>query len=286
MVVFFLIFAYLPMPGIYFAFLDFDFIKVLGSPFVGFKNFEFLFHGGMDSIIWKLTKNTILYNVAFIALGNIAQITVAVILKEIQHKYFVKVSQTLMFMPYFVSMVIVGVITYNIFNFNFGIANNFLTSLGFAKYDFYQNPSAWPFIIVLINIWKGLGYGSVIYMSAILSIDESIYEAAYIDGASNWKRIKHITLPLLKPTAIMLILLSLGGILKGQFDLFYQIIGNNGLLLDKTDIIDTYVYRALAVDFNMGRGSAAGLYQSLFGFILVLTVNKVVNKVSPDNALF
>jgi len=286
MLVFFLIFAYLPMPGIYFAFLDYDFVKGIGSPFIGLKNFEFLFHGGMDSIIWKLTKNTIMYNIAFIFLGNIAQIFVAVILKEIKNKYFVKTAQTLMFMPYFVSMVIVGVIVYNGFNFNYGTANNFLTSLGFDKYDFYQNPAVWPYIIVLINIWKGLGYGSVIYMAAILSIDESIYEAAYIDGASNLERIRYITLPLLKPTVIMLVLLSLGGILKGQFDLFYQIIGNNGLLLDATDIIDTYVYRSLAVDFNMGRGSAAGLYQSIFGFVLILTVNKIVNKVSPDNALF
>lgn len=286
MVVFFILFAYLPMPGLYFAFVDFDFVKVLGSPFVGFKNFEFLFHGGMHSIIWRLTKNTILYNIAFITLGNAAQITVAVTLKEIKNKYFVKTSQTLMFMPYFVSMVIVGVIVYNLFNYKYGVINNFLTTLGVSKYDFYQNPGAWPIIIVLVNIWKGLGYGSVIYMASILSIDDSIYEAAYIDGATNWKRIKYITLPLLKPTVIMLVLLALGGIIKGQFDLFYQIIGNNGLLLDATDIIDTYVYRSLAVDFNMGHGSAAGLYQSLFGFVLVLTVNKIVNKVSPDNALF
>lgn len=286
MVVFFILFAYLPMPGLYFAFVDYDFTKGFASQFVGFKNFDFLFHGGMQSIIWKLTKNTILYNIAFIALGNLSQIAVAVTLKEIKSKYFVKITQTLMFMPYFVSMVIVGVITYNIFNYKYGIANHFITAIGFAKYDFYKNPQVWPLIIVLINIWKGLGYGSVVYLAAILGIDESIYEAAYIDGASNWKRIRHITLPLLKPTAIMLVLLALGGILKGQFDLFYQIIGNNGLLLNATDIIDTYVYRSLAVDFNMGRGSAAGLYQSGFGFILILIVNKIVNKISPENALF
>lgn len=286
MVVYFILFAYLPMPGLYYAFVDYDFMKGLASPFVGLKNFEFLFHGGMDSIIWKLTQNTILYNIAFITLGNIAQITVAVILKEIKNKIFVKTSQTLMFMPYFVSMVIVGVIIYNVFNYKYGVANNFLTALGLEKYDFYQNPQAWPIIIVLTNIWKGLGYGSIVYMAAILSIDESIYEAAYIDGASNWKRIKYITLPLLKPTAIMLVLLALGGIIKGQFDLFYQVVGNNGLLLNATDIIDTYVYRSLAVDFNMGRGSAAGLYQSIFGFVLVIAVNKLVNKISPDNALF
>ena len=126
----------------------------------------------------------------------------------------------------------------------------------------------------------------MVYMATILGIDESIYEAAYVDGASNWKRIRYITLPLLKPTAIMLIMLALGGIIRGSFDLFYQLIRNNGLLLETTDIIDTYVYRSLAVDFNMGRGAAAGLYQSVFGFILVMTVNKIVKKISPENALF
>lgn len=286
MVVFFLLFSYLPLPGLYYAFVDYDFMQGLKSPFCGFKNFEFLFSGGMDSIIWKLTRNTILYNLAFIIVGNIAQITVAVLLKEIHRKYFVKVSQTLMFMPYFVSMVTVGVVVYNIFNYKYGIANNLLTSLGLEKFDFYQTPEVWPFIIVAVQVWKGLGYGSVVYMAAILGIDESIYEAAYVDGASNWKRIRYITLPLLKPTAIMLIMLALGGIIRGSFDLFYQLIRNNGLLLETTDIIDTYVYRSLAVDFNMGRGAAAGLYQSVFGFILVMTVNKIVKKISPENALF
>ena len=286
MVVFFLLFSYLPLPGLYYAFVDYDFMQGLKSPFCGFKNFEFLFSGGMDSIIWKLTRNTILYNLAFIIVGNIAQITVAVLLKEIHRKYFVKVSQTLMFMPYFVSMVTVCVVVYNIFNYKYGIANNLLTSLGLEKFDFYQTPEVWPFIIVAVQVWKGLGYGSVVYMATILGIDESIYEAAYVDGASNWKRIRYITLPLLKPTAIMLIMLALGGIIRGSFDLFYQLIRNNGLLLETTDIIDTYVYRSLAVDFNMGRGAAAGLYQSVFGFILVMTVNKIVKKISPENALF
>ncbi len=286
MIVFFVLFAYLPMPGLYLAFVDYDFVKKIASPFVGFKNFEFLFYGGMDSIIWKLTFNTIVYNIAFIVLGVVTQMGLAVILKEITSRLFVKVSQTVMLAPHFVSMVIVGVIVYNLFNYKYGVVNNTLTALGFGKYDFYQNPQAWPIIIVLVQIWKSVGYGAIVYMAAILGIDESIYEAAYIDGASNLKRIRHITLPLLKPTAILLVLLALGGVLKGQFDLFYQIIGNNGLLLNATDIIDTYVYRSLAVDFNMGRGSAAGLYQSVFGFILIVAVNKIVNKFSPENALF
>lgn len=286
MVVYFLLFAYLPMFGVYYAFIDYDFSRGLASPFVGFKNFAFLFRGGMDSIIWRLTKNTVLYNLAFIFVGNFMQIAVAMLLKEIRYRKFVKVSQTVMFMPYFVSMVMVGVIAYNLLSYRYGVINNLLTSLGQSRVDFYQQPKYWPFIIVLVNVWKGLGYGSVIYLAAILGIDESIYEAAYVDGATNWQRITRITLPLLKPTVIVLVLMALGGILRGQFELFYQLVGNNGLLLNATDIIDTYVYRSLTVNFSMGLGSASGLYQSVFGFILILTVNAIVRKVDPENALF
>ena len=206
MVVFFLLFSYLPLPGLYYAFVDYDFMQGLKSPFCGFKNFEFLFSGGMDSIIWKLTRNTILYNLAFIIVGNIAQITVAVLLKEIHRKYFVKVSQTLMFMPYFVSMVTVGVVVYNIFNYKYGVANNLLTSLGLEKFDFYQTPEVWPFIIVAVQVWKGLGYGSVVYMAAILGIDESIYEAAYVDGATHFRTLYSVVLPLSKPILAVMVL--------------------------------------------------------------------------------
>lgn len=144
----------------------------------------------------------------------------------------------------------------------------------------------WPFIIVLVEIWKGLGYGTVIYLAAIMGIDESLYEAAYVDGASKWQRIRHITLPLLKPTVIVLVLFAIGGIMRGQFDLFWNLIGNNGILLNATDIIDTYVYQSLTVNFSMGLGTAAGLYQSLFGLILILVVNYIVKKADSDNALF
>lgn len=286
MLVFFVSFAYLPMFGIYYAFLDYDFSKGLLSPFVGLKNFEFLFHGGFDSIIWKLTKNTVLYNVAFIVLNNIFQITVAILLRELTYKKFVKTTQTLMIMPYFVSMVIVGSIVYNLFNYDFGVFNSVFTALGFEKFDFYATPAVWPFIIVAIEIWKGLGYGSIIYLASIMGLDESIYEAAYVDGASKWQRIIHITLPLLKPTVIVLVLFSLGGIMRGQFDLFWNVVGQNGLLLNATDIIDTYVYRALTVNFSMGLGTAAGLFQSIFGLVVILTVNAIVRKVDNENALF
>ena len=286
LVVFFTLFNYLPMAGLYNAFTDYDFSKGLFSPFVGLKNFEFLFKGGWDSIVWKLTRNTLLYNVAFIVLGNICQIAMAVLLRELTFKKFMKTSQTLMFMPYFVSMVVVGSIVYNLFNYKYGVFNNVFTSLGFERFDFYQSPEVWPFIIVLIEIWKGLGYGTVIYLASIMGIDESVYEAAYVDGASKWQRIRYITLPLLKPTVIILVLFAIGGIMRGQFDLFWNIIGNNGLLLNATDIIDTYVYRSLTVNFSLGLGTAAGLYQSIFGLVLVVTVNAIVRKVDRENSLF
>lgn len=286
LIVFFLAFSYIPMFGLYYAFVDYDFSKGLLSPFVGLKNFDFLFKGGMDSIIWKVTKNTLMYNIAFIFLNNLFQITVAILLKELTAKRFVKTTQTLMIMPYFVSMVIVGSIVYNLFNFNYGVVNGVITSLGYEKFDFYATPHVWPFIIIAIEVWKGLGYGSVIYLSSIMGIDESIYEAAYMDGATKWQRIRHITLPLLKPTVIVLVLFSLGGIMRGQFDLFWNVVGQNGLLLNATDIIDTYVYRSLTVNFSLSMGTAAGLYQSVFGLIFILSVNAIVRKVDSDNALF
>ncbi|AIQ48558.1 sugar ABC transporter permease [Paenibacillus sp. FSL R7-0273] len=283
---YFIAFNYLPLAGLYNAFTDYDFSKGLLSPFVGLQNFEFLFKGGADSIIWKLTRNTILYNVAFIILSNVCQIGMAVLLKEIAFKRFVKTSQTLMFMPYFVSMVIIGSIIYNLFNFNYGVLNNMFTSLGMEKFDFYRTPWVWPIIIVVVEIWKSLGYGTVIYLASIMGIDESIYEAAYVDGASKWQRIRYVTLPLLKPTVIILLLFAVGGILKGQFDLFWNIVGNNGLLLNATDIIDTYVYRSLTVNFSINLGTAAGLYQSVFGLLLILTVNAIVRKFDRENSLF
>lgn len=286
LIAFFACFSYWPMAGLYYAFIDYDFSKGMLSPFVGLKNFEFLFHGGTDSVIWKITRNTVLYNIAFIVIGNACQIGMAILLKELKSKSFVRTTQTMMFMPYFVSMVVVGSIAYNLLSFQYGAINGILNALGFERFDFYQTAMAWPFIIVIVEVWKGLGIGTVIYLASIMGIDESVYEAAYVDGATKWQRIRHVTLPLLKPTVIILLLFSIGGIMRGQFDLFYNLIGNNGLLIDTTDIIDTYVYRSLSVNFNLGLGTAAGLYQSLFGLALVLTVNAIVRKVDRDNSLF
>ncbi len=282
--IFFIINNYLPMVGIYYAFTKFDFRGGLfGSPFIGLKNFEFLYKS--DTLI-NITKNTIEYNLIFIVIGNALQILTAVLLSLLIGKWFRKATQTLMFLPYFVSYVILSVLVYNLFNYEYGFINTFLKSFNIGPIDFYNTPGIWKFLIVIFYLWKWLGYGTVIYLAAILGISKDYYEAAEIDGANIFQQIRTITLPLLKPTFIILFLFSLGSIMKGQFELFYQMVGNNGNLYTTTDIIDTYVYRSLMVDFDIGMGTAAGLYQSLFGFILIMAVNYLVKRKNPEYALF
>ena len=282
--VYVIIFSYIPMSGIWLAFTRFDFnLGFFKSPFVGLGNFQYLFKSG---ILWRLVCNTVLYNLAFLIAGNIAQIICSVFLSELKNKLYVKVSQSIIFMPYFISWVLVGLFVYALLNVDNGVINTALKSLGFPEYNFYLKPEAWPVIIVLIQVWKGLGYGSVVYLSVISSIDQEIYESSRIDGATKWQQIRYITLPMIKPTFMLLFMFNLGGILKGQFQLFHQLIGSNGLLYNATDIIDTYVYRSLTVNFDIGMGSAAGVFQSVFGCILVLSVNALVRKLNKDYALF
>lgn len=282
--IFFVVFSYIPMVGVYYAFTNFDFEGGLfGSEFVGMQNFKFLYDSG---VLWNLTKNTVLYNLAFILLGNALQLICAIFLSELPGKWFRKLTQSIMFLPFFVSFVLVGAFVFNLFNSSNGVINTVLVQLGLQPYDFYLHTAPWKYIIIFFNIWKGLGYGTIIYLAAIMSISDEYHEAAKIDGANIFKRIRYITLPMLVPTFILLILLSLGGILKGQFDLFYQIIGSNGVLYNSTDIIGTYVYRSLAVNFDIGMGTAAGLYQSFFGLVLVVTVNYIIRKTHKDYALF
>lgn len=283
-IIYFIVFAYIPMCGIWLAFTKFDFrLGFFKSPFVGLSNFTYLFKSG---IFTRLLKNTILYNLAFLLAGNVMQIICSVFLSELKNRRFVKLSQSLIFLPYFISYVLIGLFSYALFNVDNGVINTILRSMGLEEYNFYLKPEAWPFIIVAVQVWKGLGYGSVVYLSVISGIDQEIYESARIDGATKWQQITRITLPMIKPTFVLLVMFNLGSILKGQFQLFYQLIGNNGLLYNATDIIDTYVYRALTVNFDIGMGSAAGVFQSVFGCILVLTVNAIVKHYNEELALF
>lgn len=283
-VIFFFIFSYLPMTGVYFAFTNFNFADGLWrSPFVGLKNFEFLVN---NDILLNITKNTILYNIAFIVFGSGTSILAAIILSEIKNRYFVKIAQSVMFLPYFISFVLVSAFVYNIFNYEYGLLNSIRNSLGMEPVNVYQITGIWKYIIVTFHIWKQLGYGTVIYLATIISIDASLFESADIDGANVFQKIWHITVPHIVPTFITILIFNIGSIMRGQFDLFWNIIGSNGNLYNATDIIDTFVYRTLTQKFDMGMATAAGLFQSVFGLIIVLTVNGIIRKKQREYALF
>ena len=282
--VYFIINNYLPMTGVYFAFTQFNFRDGLfASPFVGFKNFEFL----VKSNLGRLTFNTIAYNIVFIGLGNVLQIFFAILVSQVVSKWFKKTSQTLIFMPYFVSFVILKVIVYNVFEYQYGLVNSILAGMGLDRIDFYNTPKYWPFFITAFYLWKNLGYGMVVYLATIMGISDEYYDAAKVDGANVFQQIWYITVPLLKPTFIILLFYALGGIMKGQFELFYQTVGNNGVLYDVTDILDTYVYRVTTTQpLSMGLSAAAGLYQSVFGLVIVVVTNFFIKRGNPEYALF
>lgn len=284
-VLFFLVFCYLPMPGAYIAFTDFNYQKgIFGSRFVGMDNFKFLWQSGK---LWMLTRNTVLYNLAFIVIGNCLQVLIAVLLNEVRVKWFKKFSQSLMFLPYFISAVLIGLLSFDLLNYDYGFIPSFVRQMGGTPPKFYSNPGAWPIIIILVNLWQSTGYGSIVYFATICGIDPSLMEAAAIDGANGSQRIRYILLPSLKPTVIILVLFSIGGILKGNFGLFYNLVGNaNAALLPNTDIIETYVYRVLVNQFNFSFSAATGLYQSVVGFVIVMLANAAVRRVDPEYALF
>ena len=283
-IVFFFLFNYVPLPGIYVAFVKYNYGDgIFGSKFVGLQNFEFLASSGK---LLSLTKNTILYNIAFILLGNFLAVFVAILLNEMRSKWFKKVSQTLMFLPYFISQVLVGILVFNLLNYDTGFVNGILTRLGMERWQPYSDPSVWPVLLVIIYLWQQTGYNSVVYFASIMGIDGEMMEAAKVDGANGFQRIRYIILPSLKPTIVILLLFALGGIVKGNFGLFYNIVGTNPILYETTDIIETYVYRATMTDFNFMTASAVGLYQSIVGFVIVMVVNYVVKKIEPDYSLF
>lgn len=283
-VLFFIVFHYLPMAGVYIAFVDFKIGKgIFGSAFVGMKNFQFLTKTGK---LWMITKNTLLYNVAFIGIGNIVQIALAIMLSEISSKHFQRGTQSILLFPNFISYVIVGVFAYNMFNTDYGFFNTMLSAAGAQRYSFYSDPGIWKYIILAFKLWHDTGYGMIVYLAAITGFDGSLYEAAKIDGATQWQRIRLITLPLLRPTFVLLLLFSLGGIMRGSFDLFFNLIGTNSVLYPETDIIDTFVYRSLIGQSNFSQSAAVGVYQSVFGLVIVTLVNFIVKKIEPDYALF
>lgn len=276
---------YLPMFGLVIAFKDVNFTKgIWASDWVGFKNFEYLFKTS-DAML--ITRNTILYNSAFIIINLIIAVSVAILLNEVKKKLFARFYQSVILIPYLISMVIVGYLVLAMLSGENGYINKqVLPMLGMDPISWYSEAKYWPYILIFVNIWKHVGYLCVIYLAAIIGIDPEYYEAARIDGASKWQQIINITVPLIAPVIVIMTLLQIGRIFYSEFGLFYQVPLDTGALFPTTNVIDTYVYRALLRLGDIGMSSAAGLYQSIVGFILVLISNYVVSKRNSDNALF
>lgn len=276
---------YIPMSGIVVAFKQYNLKDGLYfSPNVGLKNFEFLFK---TKDAWLITRNTIMYNLVFIILGTVLAITVAIILNEIRIQAAKQFYQTVILIPHLISMVVVSFLAFAFLSDGNGFLNNtILPLLGMEKISWYNSPQYWPFILVIINVWKGIGYSCILYYATICGIDHSLYEAAVVDGANRWQQVWNVTLPCLKSTIIIMTLMSIGNIFRSDFGLFYQVPMNSGPLQDVTSTIDTYVYRGLMQTNNIGMSSAAGVYQSVVGFVLVLSANLIVRKLDESSALF
>ncbi|NQX58447.1 ABC transporter permease [Paenibacillus qinlingensis] len=276
---------YLPMFGVVIAFKHIDYSKgILGSDWVGFDNFKFLFS---TKEVWIITRNTVLYNALFILLHLVIPVGFAIALNEMRVRLAVRFYQSVMFLPYFLSMIVISYLVYSLLNSEYGFINKtVLEPLGFPAVSWYSEVKYWPYILPLVNIWKSVGYYSIVYLAAIIGIDNEYYEAAHIDGASKWQQITRITIPLIRPVLIILMLLQVGKIFNADFGLFYQVPLDSGALYSATQVIDTYVYRALLTLGDIGMSSAAGLYQASVGFVLVLTTNYVVRKMDKENALF
>lgn len=279
-------FAYLPMGGLLIAFKKYNFkLGILGSPFMDpwYKNFEILFS---SSTAFNALKNTIILNILFIGVGTVFAVALALCFNEITNRYLKKLTQSLSFLPYFISTVVVGIFVTGMLGFDNGVVNRIITSFGGERIAFYMEAKWWPWIMLVVNIWKGAGYNAVVYLATINGIDGSYYEAAKIDGATRWQQTKYISLPLLRPTVITMTLLAVGKIMNSDFGLFYNVTGDMPTLYATVDVIDTYIYRALRQLGDLGISSATSFFQSIVGFVLVLISNWAARKYEEGSALF
>ena len=278
------IFSYLPMPGIILAFKDYDFSNgVFGSRWVGLENFKFFFESG---VAWRLIRNTVGLNLLFMVTVQICAVFTALLLNEIYEYRIAKVYQSILFFPHVISWVIVGYFTYAFLETDTGLLNNILSLFGIEKIAWYSEPKYWPAILNFISLWKGLGYFTIIYLAGMITIDQEYYEAIRVDGGSKWHEMRYVTLPFIKPLIYINVLLALGRVFYGNFDFFVNVVRNTGQILSTTDIIDTYVVRTLTVlgDFNMA--AAAGLFQGVCGFIVLLISNWIIRRFDSESALF
>lgn len=276
---------YIPIAGLFVAFKNINYSKGLwASDWCGLKNFKYLF---ATADAWIITRNTVCYNLVFILVNTVVAVAIAVMLNDLRSKRLVKISQTSILLPYMLSMVIVSYVVYAFLSQENGFLNNtVLRIFGADPVNWYGEKKPWPFILVLVNMWKQVGYLAIVYFSSVVGINTEYFEAARIDGATKLQQIRYVTLPLLRPTIIIMTLLAVGRIFSSDFGLFYQVPRDSGALYDVTNTIDTYVYRSLLQTGNIGMSSAAGFYQSIVGFVLVVTANLIVRKIDPDNALF
>ena len=275
---------YMPLYGLLIAFKKYNYrLGITGSEWAGLDNFKFLFS---TKDAWTITRNTLAYNAVFIILDCLICVTLAIFLNEVRKKATKKFYQTVILLPYLMSMVVVSYLTYAFVGDRTGMINSVLNTFGLQSIQFYATQKYWPFILTFVRTWRTVGYGTIIYLSTIVGFGDTYYEAAEIDGATKWQQIKCITIPLLKPTIIMLTTLSVGNIFRSDFGLFYQVPRNQGLLYGVTDTIDTYVFRALIKNGNIGLSSAAAFYQSIVCFITIMIFNAIIRKLSEEDALF
>ncbi|WP_317367937.1 ABC transporter permease subunit [uncultured Tyzzerella sp.] len=288
--IWFIVFSFIPMIGILIAFKDFRILpgqgfigSLMTSKNVGLSNFEFLFKTPDAAII---IRNTLLYNILFIIIGTVIPVILAIAITQLYNKKLAKICQTAMFLPHFLSWVVVSYFVFSFLSYDKGIFNQILAKFGGEPIQWYMESKYWPYILVFMNTWKGMGYGMVVYLAAITGIDQSYYEAALIDGAKKWEQIKYITLPLIKPIIIIMFIMAVGNIFKSDFGLFYQVPRNSGLLFTVTSTIDTYVYKAIEGTGSMAMSSAAGFLQSVIGCITIIIANAIVKKIDGENGLF
>ena len=283
-VLYVLIFCYIPMGGVVIAFKNYNYSSgILGSAWVGMKNFRFL---AISNKLWTLTRNTLAYNFVFITVGMFMEVSFAIIINEMRCKWFKKTFQSFMFLPFFISWVVATAVIQTLLDYDSGLITRLVESMGGNMVNIYTTASPWPYLLVFFRMWKGVGYGSIIYLSAISGIDQEMYETTEIDGANSWQKVFRITVPNLVPTMVIMFLLAVGQIFRGDFGMFYQMVGNNGVLLETADILDLYVYRAMSSGTNLGMSAAAGLYQSVLCFATIMLVNFIVKKIQPDYTLF
>jgi len=272
---------YVPMAGLVMAFKNFDFTKgIWASPWCGLDNFKFLIASKATFI--TITRNTVLYYLLFTSVGTVLNVALAIAIDQLILKKMAKTMQTLMIIPVFISYAAVQFIVYAFISSDTGIINHMLGT----STRFYSEADLWPWILLVVKIWKDTGYGSVLYMSVLAGIDNSLYEAAEIDGASKWQQIRHITLPSLIPMITVMLLLSVGNVMRSDTGLFYQVTRNSGILYDTTQVIDSYVLNAIFKNSNFGFTAATSFFQSVVGLLLMLFANFMVRKIEPDNALF